>query len=148
MKLSSRYFHLYLLMLILAFTQTLLGQTFRAGIAGTVQDTTGAVVANAKISLIGIETGSKRETISTSSGDYRFQDLPLEIYNVVAEAPGFSTTKIDKIGAAAAEKMRIATEAALVKHPAARTSVLLTSSEKGTGIAELRELILVLVAQQ
>jgi GTP-binding protein len=56
-------------------------------------------------------------------------------------------TKIDKIGAAAAEKMRIATEAALVKHPAARTDVLLTSSEKGTGIAELRELIQVLVAQ-
>jgi GTP-binding protein len=56
-------------------------------------------------------------------------------------------TKIDKIGAAAAEKMRIATEAALVKHPAARTGVLLTSSEKGTGIAELRDLILVLVAQ-
>jgi hypothetical protein len=84
-------------MLILAFTQSLSGQTFRAGIAGTVQDTTGAVVANAKISLIGTETGSKRETISTSSGDYRFQDLPLETYNVVAEAPGFSTTKIDKI---------------------------------------------------
>jgi GTP-binding protein len=56
-------------------------------------------------------------------------------------------TKIDKIGTTAAEKMRIATEAALVKHPAARTDVLLTSSEKGTGIAELRELILELAAQ-
>ena len=97
MKSSSRYVHLYLLMLTLAFAQSLSGQTFRGGIAGTVQDTTGAVVANAKISLIGTETGSKRETISTSSGDYSFQDLPLETYNVVAEAPGFSTTKIDKI---------------------------------------------------
>ena len=56
-------------------------------------------------------------------------------------------TKADKVGVAAAERMRVATEAALLKHPAARTSVLLTSSEKGTGIPELRELILVLIAQ-
>ena len=53
MKLSPRYRYLYLLMLTLALTQSLLAQTFRGGIAGTVQDSTGAVVANAKISLIG-----------------------------------------------------------------------------------------------
>ena len=56
-------------------------------------------------------------------------------------------TKADKVGSAAAERMRKATEAALLKHPAARTHALLTSSEKGTGIEELRELILTLVAQ-
>jgi GTP-binding protein len=56
-------------------------------------------------------------------------------------------TKADKVGVAAAERTRKATEAALLKHPAARTHALLTSSEKGTGIAELRELILKLVAQ-
>jgi len=56
-------------------------------------------------------------------------------------------TKADKIGAAAAERIRAETEAALVKHPAARTEALLTSSEKGTGIEALRELILKLAAQ-
>ena len=56
-------------------------------------------------------------------------------------------TKADKIGAAQAQKVKVATEAALLKHPAARTHAMLTSSEKGTGIAELRELILTLVAQ-
>ena len=56
-------------------------------------------------------------------------------------------TKADKVGVAAAERTRIATEAALLKHPAARTHALLTSSEKGTGIEELRELIMTLVAQ-
>jgi GTP-binding protein len=56
-------------------------------------------------------------------------------------------TKADKIGAAAAQKILAATEAALIKHPAARTHAMLTSAEKGTGIAELRELILTLVAQ-
>ena len=56
-------------------------------------------------------------------------------------------TKADKIGAAQAQKVIAATEAALVKHPAARTHALLTSAEKGAGVAELRELILTLVAQ-
>src|ERR1700743_1152330 len=56
-------------------------------------------------------------------------------------------TKADKIGAAQAQKVIAATEAALLKHPAARTRAMLTSAEKGTGVAELRELILTLVAQ-
>jgi GTP-binding protein len=56
-------------------------------------------------------------------------------------------TKADKIGAAQAQKVIAATEAALLKHPAARTQAMLTSAEKGTGVAELRELILTLVAQ-
>jgi len=56
-------------------------------------------------------------------------------------------TKSDKVGAAQVEKIRVETEAALVKHPAARTHALVTSAEKGHGIAELRELILTLVKQ-
>ena len=56
-------------------------------------------------------------------------------------------TKADKIGVAQGQKMLAATEAALLKHPAARTHAMLTSSEKGTGIAELRELVLTLIAQ-
>ncbi len=51
-------------------------------------------------------------------------------------------TKSDKIGRVQAEKTRIATQVGLVKHPAARTLALVTSSEKGEGIEELRELII------
>jgi hypothetical protein len=97
MKSFSRHIHLYLLVLALAMTQFLAAQTFRGGIAGTVVDSTGAVVANAKISLTGTETGSKHETVSTSSGDYSFQDLPLGTYDVEVMAVGFSTTKVSKV---------------------------------------------------
>jgi Carboxypeptidase regulatory-like domain/TonB dependent receptor len=97
MKSFSRHIHLYLLMLALAMTQFLSAQTFRGGIAGAIQDSTGAVVPNAKISLIGTDTGYARETVSTSSGDYSFQDLPLGSYSIKVDAAGFSTTKIDKI---------------------------------------------------
>ena len=51
-------------------------------------------------------------------------------------------TKEDKLrGDATADKMRAATEAALVKHPAARPTVIVTSAETGTGIEELRAAI-------
>jgi len=97
MKSFSRQFKLGVIVLALAITQVMVAQTFRGGIAGTVQDTTGAVVANAKISLTGTDTGSKRETISTSSGVYSFQDLPLGAYSITVEAAGFGTSKVDKI---------------------------------------------------
>lgn len=54
-------------------------------------------------------------------------------------------TKADKLGRGMAEKMRAATEAALVKHPAARPHAMVTSAEDGTGIEELRALIASLV---
>jgi Carboxypeptidase regulatory-like domain len=97
MKSFSRHLHLYLLMLTLAMTQFISAQTFRGGIAGSVQDTTGAVVPNAKISLLGTDTGYTRETVSTSSGDYSFQDLPLGNYSITVNASGFQSTKVDKI---------------------------------------------------
>ena len=53
-------------------------------------------------------------------------------------------TKADKLSKGAGQPMLAATKAALVKHPAARPDVYLTSSEDGTGIEELRELVVAL----
>ncbi len=72
MKSFSRHIYLYLLVLLSATTLHLAAQTFRGGIAGTVQDSSGAAVPNATVSLLGTETGFKREMVSTSSGDVRF----------------------------------------------------------------------------
>ena len=83
MKSFLRHIHLFLLVLMSAMTLHLAAQTFRGGIAGTVQDTSGAAVPNAKVSLLGTDTGFKREMVTTSSGDYSFQDLPL------GRRPGF-----------------------------------------------------------
>ena len=40
-------------------------------------------------SLLGTDTGYTRETVSTSAGDYSFQDLPLGNYDVTITAPVF-----------------------------------------------------------
>lgn len=50
-------------------------------------------------------------------------------------------TKADKIGATQREKTLAQVRAALAKHPAAFPELLVTSSEKGEGIATLRALI-------
>lgn len=86
-----------LLILVLIASLSAVAQTFRGGIAGTVQDSTGAVVPHAKISLIGQDTGLTRETSSTSEGVYSFQDLPLGKYTITITAPGFSTAKITDV---------------------------------------------------
>lgn len=50
-------------------------------------------------------------------------------------------TKTDKMSAAGLEKTLAQTRAALAKHPAAYPEIVLTSSEKGDGIAALRAII-------
>jgi GTP-binding protein len=54
-------------------------------------------------------------------------------------------TKSDKPGKAELEKVIAATKAALAKRPAAHPTVLLTSSEKGEGLKELRTEIAMLL---
>jgi len=98
MKSLLRHFSsIFLLVLALATTLPLMAQTFRGGIAGSVQDSTGAAVSNAKIVLSGTDTGFKRETLSTTSGDYSFQDLPLGDYRVEVSSQGFTTKNVEHI---------------------------------------------------
>jgi hypothetical protein len=97
MKSFQRYIYLFLLVFVSATTPLLTAQTFRGGIAGTVQDASGAAVPNAQVSLVGTETGFKRQMVSTSSGDYSFQDLPLGDYSIEVTSGGFSSQKVDHI---------------------------------------------------
>ncbi len=54
-------------------------------------------------------------------------------------------TKVDKISVAALETVAAATERALADHPAAFPTVLLTSSETGAGLPELRATLAALI---
>jgi hypothetical protein len=97
MKSFPRHFYLFLLVLVSAMTPYLGAQTFRGGIAGTVQDSSGAGVPGAKVLLTGTETGFKREMVTTNSGDFSFQDIPLGSYSVEVTSQGFAVKKVDKI---------------------------------------------------
>ena len=84
-------------LILLCFGTVVRSQTFRGGISGTVTDATGAVIANAKISLVGTDTGFTRDTVSTSAGEFAFQDLQLGRYSIQVDADGFEQKKVSAI---------------------------------------------------
>ena len=62
-----------------------------ANIQGTVADSSGAVVANAGITLIDQNTTVKRETHSDGSGVYVFPNIPASTYDITVSSKGFKT---------------------------------------------------------
>ncbi len=66
-------------------------QSDRGTIAGTVLDSSGGVVANAKITATGAETGTVYATVSTDTGAYRISNMQVGVYNITVVSPGFKT---------------------------------------------------------
>src|SRR5215475_14754072 len=76
-------------------------QTFRGGINGVVTDGSGAVVAGASVEAMDMATGVSHKTVSTSGGEYSFQDVPLGTYKVTVSASGFKTAIVSSVPVAA-----------------------------------------------
>jgi Carboxypeptidase regulatory-like domain/TonB dependent receptor len=72
-------------------------QTFRGGISGTVTDSTGGVIPNAKVEATATDTGLVHSTVTSNTGDFGFQDLPLGGYTVTATANGFQTLAVKSV---------------------------------------------------
>jgi hypothetical protein len=88
---------LLLLTLVTVLCVTGLSQSDRGSIAGTVQDSTGAVVANAKIVAKDEATGEIRNTTASASGSFQLPELKASKWTLSAEAPGFKTTTYENI---------------------------------------------------
>jgi len=72
-------------------------QTFRGGINGTVTDQSGAVVPGAAVEALEVATGVSHKTITSSAGEYAFQDMPLGKYKVTITASGFKTSAVSSV---------------------------------------------------
>jgi len=62
-----------------------------AQIHGTIQDSTGAVVMGAQVKATQTATEYSQTTVSGSSGNYIFLNLPVGPYRIDVSAPGFKT---------------------------------------------------------
>jgi hypothetical protein len=60
-------------------------------IKGTVTDPNGAVLPNAAVAVVGVETGLRRTAVTDDAGQYRVTNLPPATYDVSAELHGFDT---------------------------------------------------------
>src|SRR5713226_3580971 len=80
--------------LLLAFSAiTARAQSDRGSIAGTVLDSSGGAVANAKVSVTSTETGANYDAISGPTGGFRVQDVRVGTYAVSVSSPGFRVEK-------------------------------------------------------
>src|SRR5437773_11955127 len=85
----------------LAWTSTVIAssaQTLDRGeINGTIRDESGAVLPGVAVTLRETKTGFERNTVSAAAGQYSGLLLPLGVYVVRAELPGFSVGKRDPL---------------------------------------------------
>jgi hypothetical protein len=83
-----------------AFTSFALAQTSRVAgaVQGTVQDQTGSAVAGATVTLRNPATNRSRKALTDLDGFFRMGELPVGLYEVHVEAPGFSLYTNNAIG--------------------------------------------------
>jgi len=94
---------LLFLLFLLVLDSVADGQTFRGSINGTVVDPSGAVIAGATVKATEIATNIDRTTVTSSEGQFSFQDIPVGIYKVAVVAQGFPTLTVDKVQVAAGQ---------------------------------------------
>ncbi len=71
-----------------------LSQTTDANLVGTVIDASGGAVNNADVVATNEATGVKLSTKTEASGQYRFNNLPIGLYDVTVTASGFATATL------------------------------------------------------
>jgi hypothetical protein len=81
-----------ILVFVLLAAASLMAQTFRGTILGTVTDAQGAVVAGAKVTVKNTGTGLERTTETSADGSYALSALPIGGYDVTITQPGFQTS--------------------------------------------------------
>ena len=74
---------------LLGFSAPVMGQAVNATLLGAVTDTSGAVVAGAKVTATEMKTGVSRSTTTNDNGNYEFGNLPPGQYEVATEKQGF-----------------------------------------------------------
>lgn len=86
-----------LLALMLACASPILAQSDRGGITGRVTDQAGAVIGNAKVTALNVETNEVREARTNDEGNYTIPQLPAVTYTIKVEATGFKTASVEGI---------------------------------------------------
>ncbi len=124
MKMFVRFGKLAVVVLLgLVFSASALAQ-FRSAIEGTVTDSSGAVVPDAKVTLTNVDTGISTSVQSNGEGLFRFPSLPPGRYKVTTTKQGFATTTQENIVLLAEE---IRTVSLSLKSGAVTESVTITA---------------------
>jgi hypothetical protein len=126
---------------VMTGSQLARAQTFRGGIHGTVDDSSGAFLARAEVKAANEGTGQVYRTVTTSAGEFTFQDLPLGSYTVSVRQNGFQPLEVSQVTVRAGSiyslplKLALASVATKVEVAAAALSVDTTTSVQTEDLA-------------
>ena len=84
-------------LLVLLFVMSANAQTFRGAINGTVTDPSGAAVPGATVKATEIATNIDHTMVTSTEGQFAFQDVPRGLYKVTVSATGFPAYTVDKV---------------------------------------------------
>jgi hypothetical protein len=130
---------LLVLILLPAFARA---QAVSGTILGTVTDSTGSVMANAKVTVLNEGTGLERVAQTDPQGEYTVSNLPPGRYSVVAELRGFKTLTQSNIAVGVDQKIRIDVKLEVgamtesVSVTAEAPLIQMSSSELGTTVTQ------------
>jgi hypothetical protein len=111
-------------------------------IQGTVKDSSGAVIANAKVTASSPGAVRPFETTTDSSGFYVFAKLPVGIYTITASLQGFKTVNKEQIALDLGKELSLEIElpagqvSESVTVTATAEAIDVTSSKTATNISE------------
>ena len=83
------------------------GQVDEGSITGTVEDTTGAVVGGAQVTLVNTDQGITLETKTNGNGSYTFSPIRAGHFSLTVVAKGFSKTTQKNITLQVAQAMQL-----------------------------------------
>src|SRR4029077_7790573 len=94
--------------LVLLFLVPANAQTFRGSINGTVTDPSGASVPGAAVKATESATNIEHSTVTSSEGQFAFQDLTLGFYKLSVTASGFPAYTLDRVEVGAGQLHTVA----------------------------------------
>ena len=93
--------------LLLSAASPAFAQFDTATVVGTVRDTSGAVIAGAKVTLTSAGTGISVNKTSTGDGNFEFSAVRPGRYLVTGEKSGFALALVDNIEVQVGARMRV-----------------------------------------
>jgi hypothetical protein len=91
----------------LVLTPGCLGQFESAAVLGSVIDPKGAVVQNAQVALLNINTGVTQSSVTDSMGNYQILEVRVGRYRITVEAPGFQKSQSEDFNVNAGARQRV-----------------------------------------
>jgi hypothetical protein len=113
------------LVMLVAPAPFLYGQLDQGTVTGVVQDSAGAVIANAAVTLTNVDEGRVLKSTTDSSGVFTFSPVKIGNYKVSATAPNFETTSQSNLHLSIQQRLSVT----LALKPGATTETVMVTTE-------------------